>query len=76
VSLESLTRFSGQTGQKGGRDYNVSNTSHISPTTARHIAKRGRKAEKGTWSVQSVWSMNEFWSRGPLHPISGVSYLE
>jgi hypothetical protein len=42
--------------------------------TSRHFPKRGRKAEKGTWSVQSVWNILKF-GRGVLYnPNSGVSY--
>jgi hypothetical protein len=68
LSLESLTRFSGQTGQRGGRDNNVSDTSHISPTTRLFFQTRSKSRKRVRWSVQSVWNMDVLWSRGPLHP--------
>jgi hypothetical protein len=65
LSLESLTRVSGQTGQRGGRGCNVSDISDISPTTARHISKRGRKAEKGSMVRAECVESTEIWLRGP-----------
>jgi len=75
LSLESLTRFSGQTGQEGRSRRQRFLTLLTSPPTSHlFFQTRSKSRKRWTWSVRSVWNMDEIWSRGPLHPFSGVSY--
>ena len=75
VSLEVNDKFSGQTGQRGGRGYNVSDTSHVSPTTARPIASQSQtrsKSRKGVMvRAQCVEYILKF-GRGVLYTLLAV----
>ena len=78
MGLEVNDKFSGQTGQRGGRGYDVSNTSHVSPTIAKHVASYTQtrsKSRKGSMVRTECVEYAEIWSWVPLHPFSGVGVV-